>query len=413
VAEKRPLWDAEDRLSATDAVGVRTLQAAVAAYEQALEEQPAHPPARRGLCGLYATEVRRARERRDPLNRIYFEELVKQYSDGGPAPSQEGRLIVEASGGRVQAFVAEYEEEDRRLRPVREIPLGLTPIGQPLPAGSYRLRLTAGGNAVTLTASIVAGETCRVAVDLDVIAALLPDERYVPGGPALLGGDELSPFGPERVTIDVPAFIACTYPVTFAEYLEFLEALRARGAALEPYLSTSALGTPNWRWDGRRFVPAESFALTREEMLALPAFGVTREAASAYATWRAEKTGRAYRLLFELEWEKAARGTDGRIYPWGDAFDASFCKMYQSRPGSPRPEPPGTFPSDVSPYGIADLAGSIAEWVNAPAAPDENLDVSRGGAWCDFRPDCRASARRPYQAGARTSRVAFRLARDV
>ena len=145
-------------------------------------------------------------------------------------------------------------------------------------------------------------------------------------------------------------------------------------------------------------------------------FGISAESAEAYARWLSEKEGRTWRLPTEQEWEKAGRGTDGRIYPWGDCFDATFCKIRDSRPGAPVAEPIGAFEWDVSPYGVRDLAGGVADWCipdqrrSAPREPREV--VSRGGAWCDWAIDCRLASRRRYLATEVSARVGVRLARD-
>jgi len=176
------------------------------------------------------------------------------------------------------------------------------------------------------------------------------------------------------------------------------------------------MGAPLWEWRAGRFEPARvaEWPLARAELLRLPVFGVDVRSALRYAAWRSAATGRGYRLPTELEWEKAARGVDGRTYPWGDRFDAAFCKMRESRPGLAAPEPPGAFADDVSPYGVCDLAGGVADWVVplGGGTDGDALMVTRGGAWCDWRVDCRVDARRIYHAGERSSRVGFRLARD-
>src|SRR6185503_18885638 len=107
---------------------------------------------------------------------------------------------------------------------------------------------------------------------------------------------------------------------------------------------------------GRRFSPApvDLWGYREDALLSLPALGVNVRSAQAYAAWRSRREKRDYRLPTDEEWEKAARGTDGRRYPWGDHFDESFCKMRESRPGLPRPEPSGCMPFDVSPYGVLD-----------------------------------------------------------
>ena len=77
-----------------------------------------------------------------------------------------------------------------------------------------------------------------------------------------------------------------------------------------------------------------------------------------------------------------------------------------------RPEPSGTFPCDVSPYGVRDMAGGMADWVIGVGTGSDEADVARGGAWCDWRTDCHLGVRRPYRRDHRLSRVGFRLARD-
>jgi serine/threonine-protein kinase len=222
----------------------------------------------------------------------------------------------------------------------------------------------------------------------------------------------------------VPAFYVARFPVTVGEYLAFLDDLRRRDReAAARLVPRTRDGAAHWRWSGDGFVPghAATWSVAEDELRRLPVFGVDALGAEAYAAWRSQATGRAYRLPTEHEWEKAGRGVDGRVYPWGDRFDASFCKMRKSRPGLARPEPPGAFPIDESPYGVRDLAGGIADWATPSTGPSVVEDggvtqrqlVSRGGAWSDFDFDCGLDVRRPYFAVERSSRVGFRLVRGA
>ena len=125
--------------------------------------------------------------------------------------------------------------------------------------------------------------------------------------------------------------------------------------------------------------------------------------AAAYARHEAERTGLPWQLPPELAWEKAARGVDGRRFPWGDAFDPSWACMKDSHRGQPKPVAVDAIEADVSVYGIRGLCGNIKDWcadawsvdgppladARVPAAPPDptadppgrtRLRVRRGGA---------------------------------
>jgi serine/threonine protein kinase/formylglycine-generating enzyme required for sulfatase activity len=419
---KRELWDAEDSLAVTDTLAVRTLQASVAAYEQALDEVRDHEQARQGLVRLYAAELKRAEERGHERDRIYFEGLVKQYDRSATRDvASNGSLTIEITpaGMEVEVQLSRLEEQNRRM-----VALGTRSLDRPgrsdlaLGLGSYLVTLKASGlRTVRFPIVIKGGEQVRVFADLLALADQPRDEVLVPGGPATLGGVEGALGGDQVREVQVDSFFMEERPVSFRDYLEFLtQVVQNLGNTAHALTPRHGQGEPFWRWNGRHFVMADiqQWGNNAEALMEIPVFGVNLRCAEAYASWKSKRTGRHYRLPTEDEWEKAARGTDRRLYPWGNHFDASFCCMRESNRGPPRPRPRGAFEADCSPFGVRDMAGGVADWVTpaaGTAAEGVRAIVARGGAWCDWRTDCLLAARRPYVVGERSARVGFRLVR--
>ena len=94
-----------------------------------------------------------------------------------------------------------------------------------------------------------------------------------------------------------------------------------------------------------------------------PVVNVTFFDALAYCRWLARVTGRKYCLPSEAEWEKAARGDDGRVYPWGDDWDPARCNAKESRVGDTTAV--GVYREGASPYGVLDMAGNVFEWTRS------------------------------------------------
>ena len=141
-----------------------------------------------------------------------------------------------------------------------------------------------------------------------------------------------------------------------------------------------------------------------------PVVLVSHADATAYAKWLSRKTGRHWRLPSEIEWEKAARGTDGRIFPWGNIFDSARLNSHDKGPFDTVPV--GRFPAGASPYGLLDGAGQVFEWTSTPAGPGRH--IVKGGSWDDKGCGvCRPAARHGRPDTIKHILIGFRLVREA
>jgi serine/threonine-protein kinase len=167
---------------------------------------------------------------------------------------------------------------------------------------------------------------------------------------------------------------------------------------------------------------------------------IDHAAAWAYARWEAERTGLPWRLPGELEWEKAARGVDRRIFPWGDFADSTWCSNRLAFAAAPQIERVGTREKDESPYGMRDVSGGVVEWTATRMAVEGHTPngarvaiadgseeteaawlgrtatwrvVGRGGSLGHDLNAARSASRVAMDPWIRSSNVGFRLARSV
>jgi formylglycine-generating enzyme required for sulfatase activity len=131
--------------------------------------------------------------------------------------------------------------------------------------------------------------------------------------------------------------------------------------------------------------------------------------AQAYADWLSVKTGQIWRLPYEAEWELAARGLDGRAYPWGDSFNPAKANSADLGPHDTMAV--GSFPRGASPFGVLDMSGQVYEWTLTPG--EQSRMTVKGGAWDDRGCGvCRAAARHHRRADMKHILIGFRLIRE-
>ena len=149
-----------------------------------------------------------------------------------------------------------------------------------------------------------------------------------------------------------------------------------------------------------------------------PALSISWHDAVAYCEWRSARDGKDYRLPGEEEWEKAARGVDGRWFPWGWRFDASLGNMRQSRKERTAPTAVDEYPRDVSVYGVRGLGGNARDWTATEfvqgSGPARRVNrIIRGGNWDGPARYARAANRFWHLPAHVNGDVGFRLARSL
>ena len=246
--------------------------------------------------------------------------------------------------------------------------------------------------------------------------------KLVSEGPVILGGDPmLADTSLTRSEIELDSFLIASQPVMLCEYLEFLNELAATDG-IDAALARSPRQTAD---SGQYAERAADGGLRFPDVDAegdvwhprMPVFGISWHDADAYCQWYSRTRGRVVRLPTEQEWEKAARGVDGRLFPWGSRFDSSLCNIVGSRSSRPAPVTVDEFPTDVSVYGARGMAGNIREWTATPI--DEGTGdqkrktlVFRGGGWGSPTLQARICARGWSESFAVTAIRGFRLAAD-
>ena len=229
----------------------------------------------------------------------------------------------------------------------------------------------------------------------------IPDIDWVeiPGGSFQMGGLGGDPI----IELNVLPFRLSRFPVTNRQFEAFVE--DGGYSAKWKDCWTKA----GWIWKEAQEAREDVFADRR--LSNHPRVDVSWYEAVAFCRWLGEKLGYEVRLPTEAEWEKAARGTDGRLYPWGDTFEAERCNVVET--GIGRTSAVGSFPSGASPYGVLDSAGNVWEWCSTQwretydDSANEDLEgeasrVLRGGAFGLNRDGARCAFRlagRPGDAG--------------
>jgi formylglycine-generating enzyme required for sulfatase activity len=255
------------------------------------------------------------------------------------------------------------------------------------------------------------------------VEVIVPPVCDVPSGTFTMGSDKQhDPHAYEneipQYDIFVPAFQIGTYPLTVAEY-----ACAVRVGAVKEPQTIDIPRNVDWAVPGSR-----STSLSwqvQQQWPAHPIVCITWLDVKAYAAWLTQVTHQPWRLPTEAEWEKAARGTNGRIYPWGDEWDKTKANTSEGGPGMTTSVGNYADKDDASPYGVHDMAGNVWEWTNSlyqehPPYRAEQAEndadttsnrVLRGDSWGGYPQYARAATRAAYDPSKTYDNIGVRLVR--
>jgi serine/threonine-protein kinase len=449
IAKKRPGWAVEDLADAAERDQGLALAQAIDLYTKALGYDATSKAAHDGLAQLYFSRAQQATEQRKAATQLYYETLVTQHDQGVytallNAPSS---LSITSNPAGARIILERYVERDRILVALERRSLGVTPLmGVSVAPGSYLLTLERDGyRTVRRPVALSRGASVEVNVNLYTDDEIGEGFVFVPGGVAILGGDEDAYNATPREERHVEDYAIARVPVSFREYCTFLDELERekpmlalkraphdlRGSeGMAVVRSASGLWEPYEELiegDARRLFPREDGHFWDVAVILVDWFD-----ARAFCRWMSQRSGSDLRLPTEAEFEKAARGVDGRFYPWGDRFDPTFCHMNDSRPFITQPEPRGGYAADESPYGARDLAGGVREWAgdvdgmrtaaeldderepdDAANRGDSTIRRVRSGARGTDKRWCRAASRSSVPALTRGPLLGFRLAKSL
>ncbi|HVE82127.1 MAG TPA: protein kinase [Myxococcales bacterium] len=377
---------------------------AIAILDRALDRNRDRPELRGRLAEvLYRYIAVAERDHHQPV-RALLQRRLEAMNDAGEYRRrlrQPAHVEVQSEPAPARVRVEQaVETGDGPLRKLRWVPLSpleaTTPLSDlSLPPGSYRLRLRRLDRPeepeVLYPVLLQPGERLQVRVPMP--ASVPEGYAYVAPGRFLSGSTDDESI---RLTM-VPApplhqettggFLISRHEVTYGEWIAYLGTLGPAERAQrrphgENYFGIIRLDpAPDGRWEfvmthgpqtyrvkeGERLRYPDRDHRAEQDWLRFPVSSISWEDGQQYLSWL-DRTGRlpGARMCTESEWERAARGADGREYPHGNLLepeDANFDLTYGQKQGAFGPDEVGSHPASDSPFGVADLAGNVGEWV--------------------------------------------------
>ncbi|MFO0620499.1 MAG: SUMF1/EgtB/PvdO family nonheme iron enzyme [Polyangia bacterium] len=343
-----------------------------------------------------------------------FERLQVYDADGHLTSKITEPASIEIDTQSIQASVsiARYAaDKKKKLSIVEPRDIGLTPVTNlTLAPASYLLSVRANGyEEIHYPLLVNHGEHIKIKLSIPKAGSIPSGFVYIPPGKFLFGSsaEELIRAGQLSTVplhnVDTAGYLISKYEVTMGDWLNYIEALPPNIQQNLSMISNSSNSIlfkkiENKTWQVRIQHAAETTTSNPDGTLVyqhrklrkthqwkdLPMVGISGNEAEEYAKWL-DKSGKlpGARLCNEFEWERAARGADGREYPNGnnlDAADANFDETYGQDGKTAGPDSVGSYPQSNSPFQLFDMAGNAYEWVRSSLKPGSYI-IRSGGFW--------------------------------
>jgi serine/threonine-protein kinase len=384
------LWNKEEEANACEQQANLLRLECMQLLQSALVHEPDMIEAHVGLAEWHVKHHREAELRGETSQAMQAEVHLRRHLSLLPAEHPKGAayrqylrgdgfLYLKAEPPDAVVDLFRYVKKGRRLQIERVGGLGHAPLERlSLARGSYLLKLSHDAREDVLYPvhlerggqwkGAAPGEMESSPIWMPLAGSVGSDECFVPRGWFLFGGDPGRSLPPFPVWVE--DFVIKRHPVTNYQYLAFLNDLLEQGRE-----SDALRFVPRERSGASEQAGAMIYGRDAHGYFALredtdgdrwrpewPVVMVNWHGAVAYARWLRSRTGKPWRLPWEVEWEKAARGVDGRLYPWGDQFDPSWCCMRHSRQFGQMIDSIDSFSIDESVYGVRGMAGNVSDW---------------------------------------------------
>ncbi len=414
---KAKVWQAKDRLLYLRREEALALANVSTTFAELFGFEPDHKQARKTLADYYFRLFQEAEDKNEIQDSEFYKTQVEFFDDGDlqEALKGDGTLTIETAPPGAELTLYKCEPVNWVLTPVKPVKLGNAPLKDyKIEMGSYLVEIEKTGFIKTkLPVFITRLEKLKQSVKLYPEGYVDAEKfAYVPAGKFIYGGDKETTSSPKKLIKETDNFFISRFSVTVKEYLEFLNeiALIDKEFALKHSPRKVPDGGYFWKQkpDGSFEIPPAQETDQITWQLDHPVVHVSWFDARYYCLWLSRKLKRFVTLPTEFEWEKAARGVDGRFFPWGEVSDAGFLNIANTFRDGARIMPVGSFKEDMSPYGVFDMAGNVGDWCL------NELEVSqwfalRGGYWTNTIQMARCAHRRGYLPNSVYSYYGFRV----